>query len=39
MQFLAVAVVTVLFLLLAMSMAHHHFLRGEMYERNHPTDR
>ena len=39
MQFLAVVVVTVLFLLLAVSMSRHHFMRGELYERNHPTDR
>jgi hypothetical protein len=39
MQFLAVVVVTVLFLLLAVSMSRHHFLQGELDERNHPAER
>ena len=39
MQFLAVVVVTVLFLLLAVSMSRHHFFQGELYERNQPTER
>jgi hypothetical protein len=38
-QFLTVVVVTVLFLLLAVSMSRHHFMRGELYERDHPTER
>jgi hypothetical protein len=35
-QFVFVVVLTVLFLLLAVSMRRHHFGAGELYERNHP---
>ena len=38
-QFLVVAVLTLLFLLLAVSMRRHHFGSGEFYERNHPENR
>jgi hypothetical protein len=38
-QFLTVVVVTVLFLLLAVSMSRHHFMRGELYQQSHPEDR
>ncbi len=38
-QFLFVVCLTMLFLLLAVSMKHHHFLRGELYEQSHPTNR
>lgn len=38
-QFLTVVVVTVLFLLLAVSMQRHHFMRGELYQQSHPNDR
>jgi hypothetical protein len=37
-QFLVVAVVTGLLLLLAVSMQRHHFLNGEFYGASHPTD-
>lgn len=35
-QFVFVVGLTVLFLLLAVSMRRHHFLRGELYEQSHP---
>jgi hypothetical protein len=38
-QFLVVAGLMVLFLLLAVSMRRHHFGAGEFYERNHPENR
>jgi len=39
MQFVVVLVIALLFLMLAVSMRHHHFGAGELYERNHPEDR
>jgi hypothetical protein len=39
MQFLCVVGLTVLFLMLAVSMSRHHFMRGELDERTHPTER
>lgn len=38
-QFLVVVGLTVLFLLLAVSMQRHHFMRGEFYQRSHPHER
>lgn len=38
-QFLFVVCLTVLFLLLAESMKHHHFMQGSLYEQSHPADR
>jgi hypothetical protein len=38
-QFVFVVVLTVVFLLLAVSMKRHHFLRGELYQQSHPYDR
>jgi hypothetical protein len=35
-QFAVVVCLTVLFLLLAVSMQRHHFMRGELYKRSHP---
>jgi hypothetical protein len=37
-QFLVVVIVSVLFLLLAVSMQRHHFMNGEFYDRSHPAD-
>jgi hypothetical protein len=38
-QFLFVVGLTVMFLMLAVSMKHHHFLQGSLYGRSHPEDR
>ena len=35
-QFVFIVCLTVLFLLLAVSMQRHHFLRGELYKQSHP---
>lgn len=35
-QFVFVVCLTMLFLLLAVSMQRHHFLRGELYKQSHP---
>jgi hypothetical protein len=35
-QFVFVVCLTVLFLMLAVSMSRHHFMRGELYQRDHP---
>lgn len=37
-QFLFVVCLTVIFLLLAVSMKRHHFLRGELYQQSHPFE-
>jgi hypothetical protein len=38
-QFLFVVGLTVLFLLLAVTMRRHHFMRGELYQQSHPEER
>jgi hypothetical protein len=38
-QFLFVVGLTVLFLMLAVTMRRHHFMRGELYQQSHPEDR